>query len=232
MITTNHLINDIRTIASSAANSDDFKASDELILYWCNQVRSMLISQAIDKKNDISDTWLQTISCLELELVDLSDCCDVELGCLGLRSVKELPKTIETDSSNMIIGVYTLDGTLIDESDISTSRYSKYNKFTSNKRRWFIYNNKLHIINDILLEKVSVTGIWEDPSDLANYISCENQACWTYDSNYPVSMKMAGMITDIVFKTKCLPMMGVPIDNINDSSNVTGQQDQQNKGAE
>ena len=45
-------------------------------------------------------------------------------------------------------------------------------------------------------------------------------------------MKMAGMITDIVFKTKCLPMMGVSIDNINDSSNVTGQQDQQNKGAE
>lgn len=229
MITSAHLINEVRTIASSAGNSDDFKASDELILHWCNQVRSTLISQAIDKRNDILDIWIQNISCLELELVNSSECCDFDTDCFVLRSIKELPITIETSSKNMIIGVYTLDNQSIDELSVPKARYSKYTKYGAKRTGWYIKNNRLHIINNILLEKVTIAGIWDDPSELGNYISCDNQVCWSVDSIYPASLKMVESIIDIVVKTKCQTMMSFQLDNSNNASGSVPQQSQQSK---
>lgn len=229
MITLSHLVNNIRTIASSAGNSDDFKASDELIIHWCNQVRSMLISQSIEKRNDILDIWIQNISCLELELVDSAECCEVETNCFILRSVKELPVTVETSSRNMIIGVYTLDNQSLDELSVQKARYSKYTKYSSKRTGWYIKNNRLYIVNNILLERVTIAGIWDDPTELANYISCDNQACWSIDSNYPVTLKMAEVIVDIIVKTKCQVMMNFPLDNSNNASGSIPQQAQQSK---
>ena len=231
MITAAKIIAEIREISSSSANSDDFKASDELILHWCNQVRSTLISQAIDKRNDILDIWIQTISCLELELVNSSECCDFETDCFILRSVKELPATVETSSRNMIIGVYTLDNQLLDELSLQKARYSKYSKYGAKRAGWYIKNNRLYIVNETLLEKVTVAGVWEDPTELANYISCDNEACWSIDSNYPISLKMAETIVDIILKTKIQPLLNMPFDDKNDSSGATPQQINQSKNA-
>lgn len=231
MISASHLIHEIRNIASSAVNSDDFKASDELIIHWCNQVRATLISQALDKKHDISDIWVQNISCLELELVNSSECCDFETDCYVLRSKKVLPNTIETSGDNMIVGVYTLDNQLVDELSIQKARYSKYTKYGSKRTGWYIDSNRLYIVNNIQLERVTVAGIWDDPTELANYISCENEACWTLDSIYPVSLKMAQTIIDIVIETKVKKMLTFPADLSNDSSGATPQQINQSKNA-
>ncbi len=231
MSTGSHLIAEIREIASSSANGDDFKASDELILHWCNQVRATLISQAIEKRNDILDIWIQTISCLELELVNSSECCDFETDCYILRSVKELPITVETSSKNMIIGVYTLDNQALDELSLQKARYAKYTKYSSAKIGWYIKNSRLYIVNDTLLEKVTVAGIWDDPSELGNYISCDNQSCWSIDSNYPASLKMIESIIDIVIETKVKKLLNFPMDSVNDASGATPQQINQSKSA-
>lgn len=231
MINSSYLISEIREIGSSSLNSDDFKASDELILHWCNQVRSTLISQAIEKRNDILDVWVQTISCLELELVDSSECCDFETECYVLRSVKELPITVETSSRNMIVGVYTIGNEVIDELSTQKARYIKYTKFSSKRRGWYIKNNRLYIVNDVLLDKVTVAGVWDDPSELGNYISCENQACWSIDSNYPATLKMVQSIIDIVVETKVKKLLGFPADSVNDASGLTPQQINQSKNA-
>lgn len=226
MITANHIISDIRNIATSGGNSDDFKASDEQLLYWINEIRSMLISQAIDKRDDISDVWVQTIPCFEMELADISDCCDVATGCYGLKSVLPVPTTVGED--NLIIGVYTIEGEPLSELRRTRARLVKYNKFTSKKIGWFIKDGHLYVINDTLLEMLSISGVWEDPSDLANYTNCDG-TCWTIDSEYPVSLKMASTITDIILKTKIQPMLSFPLDNSNNASGATPQQAQQNK---
>lgn len=230
MITAQHIISDIRSIITSGGNSDDFKASDEQILFWINEIRSMLISQAIAKRDTISDSWIQYINCFAMEMVDISDCCSVPTGCYGLRSVSELPGTIETDANNMIIGVYTIDDHIISELNRIRARYQQYNKYTGGNRGWFIKNNFLYIVNEESLEMVNVAGIWEDPSDLAQYTTCEGTPCWTIEnSDYPCSLKMASMITDIVVKTKYNVMAQFPMDQSNNASSATPQQNQQNK---
>lgn len=229
MITAQHIISDIRNITTSSGNSDDSKASDEQILFWINEVRSLLISQAIAKRDTISDAWIMNIPCFALEMKDISDCCTVPTGCYGLRSVLDIPRTIETDAANLIIGVYTMDGEVIDELSRARARYKQYNKYTADKRGWFIKNNKLHIVSDTDLGMVSLSIIPEDPSDLESYPSCAGSPCWSLDSAYPVSLKMAGQITDIVVKTKMQVLMTFPMDNSNNASSATPQQTQQSK---
>jgi len=66
-ITARHIIADIESIATSGIAPNEFRIEPEQILYWINQTRSMLISQAIKNRQNLSDAWMQTIGCLELE---------------------------------------------------------------------------------------------------------------------------------------------------------------------
>ena len=142
---TNLLISDLRNIATSGSNSIEFKIEDSQLLFWCNEIRSMLISQAISKRQDISDTWIQIISCLELELVDESECCEVTTGCYVLRTVREIPNTIETWMDNTILKVTLPTGEIITKSNPYRAQYSSYSKYTSNKPTWYIKNNRIYI---------------------------------------------------------------------------------------
>ena len=231
-ITANHLIYDIVEIASSGGNPNEFKISNEQILYWIEQTRSMLISQSLNKKDDINDSWIQYINCVELEQVDASTCCLVDTDCYVLRSKQPIPSTIDTWKDNWIVSVTTIDGTSVPKSNPIRQKYQKYNKFTSNTRGWYLKDDYLYIINDQLLTYVSIAGLFEFPSELANFISCEGEACWSLDSPYPISLSLATQVTDIIIKTKVNPFMTYPMDNSNNMSGATPQQAIQNKQAE
>lgn len=231
-ITAQHLIYDILEIASSGGLPSEFKISNEQILYWIEQTRSMLISQSLNKKDDINDSWIQYINCVELEQVDASTCCLVDTDCYVLRSKQQIPSTIDTWKDNWIVSVTTIDGTSVPKSNPIRQRYQKYNKFTSNTRGWYLKDDYLYIINDQLLTYVSIAGLFEFPSELANFISCEGEACWSLDSPYPISLSLATQVTDIIIKTKVNPFMAYPMDNSNNMSGATPQQAIQNKQAE
>ena len=230
-ITANHLITDIRNIASSGGNPNEFKISDRQILYWVEQVRSQLISQALNKRDDINDSWIQFITCLEMEQVEDTDCCLVDSDCYLLKSVKRLPATIDNWKDNSIISVTTAGGESISKSNHIKQRYQKYNKYTSKAWGWYLKDDYLYIINDQNLNYLTVAGLFETPSDLARFIACDNQECWTYDSNYPLSATLATQVTDIVIKTKVNPFMSFPSDTTNNADANTPQQTLQNKQA-
>lgn len=223
-MTVNQIISDIRNISSSGSNSVEFKIEDSQILFWCNEIRSMLISQAIQKRQDLTDSWIQAITCLQLEQVDASECCEITTDCYILKTIKQLPVTIETNNDNTIVRVTKADGSIIAKSNPFEAVYNKYNKYTGNKSNWYLKNNYLYITNNQLLESINVYGIFENPSDLSNYINCSNNACFGLDSNYPCSLKMASTITDIVLKTKVYPFLQLPADNKNDGANYSDQQ--------
>ncbi len=224
MITANHLIHDVLEIASSGGVPSEFKISDEQILYWIEQTRAILIGQSLNKRDDINDSWIQYIDCLELEQVDSSQCCDAPSDCKILKSVLPLPSTIDTWKDNWILSVEGMDGTSISKSNHFKQKYQKYNKYTSNSSSWKIENNYLYIINDLFLDKVRVGLLAEFPSDLGQFISCSNTPCWTLDSPYPISISMASVITDQIVRTKVQPFMTFFSDNSNDANGDTPQQ--------
>lgn len=218
-LTTNQLISDIRNLATSGSNSVDFRIEDSQILFWINEIRSMLISQAIQKGQDLSDVWIQPLTCLTLISVDESECCGIDTGCKILRTELQIPQTIETKANNTIVEVTKPNGEIISRSNNLEVKFNKYNKYTSKKPNWFIRNRYIYITNELFLESININAIFEDPSDLSSFTSCDGNTCFDYDNTYPCSLKMANDITNIVIKTKVLPYIQMPVDNTNDSNN-------------
>jgi len=221
-LTANKIVSDSSNIASSGSNPIEFKIEDSQILYWFDQVRSTLISQQLQKGRDISDIWIQTISCLELEQVDKSECCEIDTKCMILRTVRELPQTIETNGDNYIIGVEDPMGNIISKTTATEEKYLKHSKYTSDKIRWFLKNNRIYIINEDFLSHINVFGIFDSPSELKEFVGCDGDTCFSWSDNYPCSLKMAEQITSIVLKTKVAPYFQFPSDNANDANNITG----------
>ena len=116
-ISINHIVYDILEIASSGDNPNSFKIDNSQIQYWIEQTRSMLISQSLNKRDDIHDSWVSYINCLEMEQVDASLCCLAPSDCKVLKSVQKLPSTIDSWKDNWIISVSGSDGTSISKSN-------------------------------------------------------------------------------------------------------------------
>ncbi len=227
-MTLNQIRSDIRNIATSGSNPIDFKISDNQLDYWIHETRSMLISQAIAKKQDVSDIWIQTISCLALELVDESLCCEIDTGCPILKTVRQLPNTIETGDANTIWGVTDAMGNEISKTTYDAVLYDKYNKYTNKKPKWYLKNNYIYIINNEFLETINVDLLAEDPTSLSEFETCGGTTCYDSTSNYPCSLKMANEITNYVLKTKVYPFLSMPPDNTNDANNVSQQPNTKN----
>lgn len=219
IITQAVLADDIRGIASSGSNPNEFRIPDEQIYWWIDEIRAVLISQSLAKKDDLNDTWLQTISCMELEQADESECCLVDTDCYVLKTVEKIPTTIDTWKNNWIVSVTTASGEPISKSNRFANRYQKYSKYTGSARYYYLKNDYLYIVNDQLLEYVNVTGLFQSPSDLAAYVTCEDEECFTQDSPYPISANMANQVVDIIVKTKVIPFMQFPSDNENNANN-------------
>lgn len=221
MVTLAQIIDDIRGIVSSGSNPNEFKIPDEQIAFWVNQCRATLIGQSLAKKDDLNDTWLQYINCLMLEQADASECCLYDSDCIVLRTVKKIPSTIDTWKSNWIVSVTTPDGSIISKSNQFSNRYQKYNKYTGSTMYFYVKNDYIYIINSLTLDFINVIGLFQDPLELSGYNNCEGDLCFTFDSQYPCSLNMASQITDIVVKTKALPLIQqFKPDDKNDGRNV------------
>jgi hypothetical protein len=218
MISLQNIIDDIRAIASSGSNPNEFKIPDEQIAYWVSQARATLIGQSLAKKDDLNDTWLQTITCMELELADEAECCLVSSDCYVLKTVRKIPSTIDTWRANWIVSVTIALGTPISKSNQFSNKYQKYNKYTGSSRWYYLKNDYIYIVNDTLLELINVVGLFQDPMELEDFTACDG-TCFTEDSAYPVSANMASIITDMIIKTKVMPLMQFPQDSRNDGQN-------------
>ena len=100
MFTLRHGVADVRNIADSGKNNYSFRISDEQMAFWVHEVRSMLISQALTKRQDVTDAWVQEIPCVELELVDASECCFITTDCYILKTKQQIPVTVESNNDN------------------------------------------------------------------------------------------------------------------------------------
>jgi hypothetical protein len=224
MITANKIVYNIKNIASSGPSSDDFRISNRQILHWYNGVRSMLISQAIQKRQDLTDEWIQTIPCIDLEQVDKSTCSDITTDCYILKSVLAIPQTVETDYNNSLISVTGMDGNPLSKINQFRANNIQYNKYTGNRNGWYTKDTFLYIINNEELTNVSGNGLFDDPTELENFYS-DGKPCFSWDDRYPVTAKMDSMIVDIVVKTKVMPyLLQFPQDVTNDGMNLTNQQ--------
>lgn len=182
-------------------NADDSSTDDRLIESLIVQQRALWLRNEYNKNRTIDTNVQQDLGCVELIEVDRSECCDAPIGCKILRTKKPLPNTIEFHHDNAILRVGPVDITskafkeLIFPKEVPFFGNGRTNR---NNIYWFLKNTKegLHIYllsrepNAMLIEQISVTGVWENPREAGQYKNCDGKPCWSPNGPYPINSWM------------------------------------------
>jgi hypothetical protein len=203
-------LNDLHAQIDESLEINSIESSNSYELYTdlINEQRSLWIRNEYNKNRSIDPYVLQEITCLELELVNPIDCCiDVPAGCKVLRTVKEIPNTIEFFFTKGIASVGPADimkprFILIDYSRVP---YVGHGRTTQKSIYTFLYGKHLYITSKssthLMMKYLSIRGIFEDPTELQGYYNCAGKApCWTSSDAYPLNMWMWAYIKPLVLQ--------------------------------
>jgi hypothetical protein len=178
-------------------NSDESSLSHEYYTDLINQQRALWIRNEYNKNRTI-DPAVQQEFCIEVELVNPTICCTtVSVGCKVLRTKTTIPNAIEFSNSKAIssVGPTNLMLPRFNIIDYARVPYAGSGRTGALHTYYFLYGEHLFITSKKrevnLIEKITIRGIFEDPTVLGNYTDCETgDTCWTLDSPYPLNSWM------------------------------------------
>ena len=185
--------------------SDDSYYTIDHILFLISKIRALLLKQTYSNiKKEIPQSNYQTI-CLDLIQVPAitGEPCE---GGTYLRSKEKVPSTM-TIGTNIVYPIDFYQGTHITYVSRERMRYVGTNKWLKN----IIYTSKgpdgyLYFKSSnpqfLYLEKVRMTGIFEDP-DKAAELECNdnnNQQCDILDREFPLEEGLVASVIELVIK--------------------------------
>ena len=211
-------------------NSIDSEFSDLFYTDLINEQRALFLRNEYNKSRTIDPNIQQEIPCLEMELVDPQTCCDLDisLDCKVLRSKKTIPNTVELFFRKAITAIGPVDITKKRYTVIDYNRvpYAGNGRTTSKAVYAFLYADYVYIISKNptinLVDKITVRGVFEDPSKLGEFVNCANKPCWSPYDIYPLNQWTWAYIKPQILQ-QLMQKQAIPQDNENDSKdNKTG----------
>lgn len=229
------LIQRIHSLYSKGVHNDETRLMSRHIYNKLLSVRSVLLYNKLNKKQKVSQWNYQTIPCVEMITVPIVDCpCIPPLGCYILRSKYQLPKPIIKYNKHLIKSVTSLDGNIVySEIDWEDKKYKSDNKYTANKPDYFIRNKFLYITTTKYPEVITITGLFQDPSEVDSYPSfccnesnIESNCISIYDKEFPIDDELIDALIELSLKEL------IEVFNMNREDNTNNTQDnldQENK---
>lgn len=228
-MTENEIIYDVREAIGQL--QDDSDISDKYIIYLFNLKRSKYLRNDLNNLQKTVDlTILQTL-CLELEEVNVNE-CGLDLDCETImRTKKPLPKLLELHLKSSIINVKP-SGRLNIPFNFVTKERAVHFKHSPFKRNVFVFldnDNRLYLVSENeaikLLECITVTAIFENPTDLQNYTNCcgctaQTSPCYKPDeTEYPIQSHHVDNIREEVVQM-LVRKLQIPEDRQNNSDEL------------
>lgn len=229
MATANEIIFDILEDVKSHHIVDDLDISERQVLYKLNVQRALWLRNELNKPGRTTDPFtVQSLGCVELEMADSSECPDLPVGCTVLRTKCEIPKTVELHHKDAITKVGPIDKLDYFFSYVPYEQaiFSGNGKYNSKSIYAFIYNKRMYFkVNSAqakLLKRVNIMGIFEDPSAVSTFCNTDGTACFSYDTEYPISTWMIPFVKEQIVR-ELVQSLQLPEDNTNDAtSNENG----------
>jgi len=170
MYTVSQAIYNVRALLKGY--SDDFKPTNRMIFRRLKANRNLLINRENNKGKLFNSSALQTLNCLPMTTVDISECCDVKTGIKVSRSLTQLPKILDTSFDHRAISFYTIDkGHKIDIKSLDTIIGQLNKKYKYPFPPAFIANDYLYVYG--IIGATSAQGIFEDPEVVIDINTCK-----------------------------------------------------------
>ena len=222
MATLSEISYDLLTIVRPKL-SDDSSIDIRQIKYWVNTTRAMLVRQEMNKKRTIDADLIQTL-CAKLEEVSASDCC-TDIGCDKiLRTVLEVPDTIELYNKEAILRVAGINKLKKPFSYVDYLRipFVGNGKFNKDNIFAFLHDKHMYVYSPgnqeyRFLDSISIRGVFEDPETAGLFNECEDQACYTDESPYPMKAWMIPALKELILKSNL--MIQAQAEQVGDESN-------------
>lgn len=208
MATINQVTYDIREAVKKY--SDDSELDDRYIKYLLNIKRAKYLKQKVDQLGRAYNNRVLQTFCLELEEVSTNECgLDFECDTM-LRTKKKLPQLLQLSTKDALQRVSPSNRLSQKFNLISRERAESFlNSPYNAKTKAFIHDDGyIYLISSdiILVECISITGIFEDPEALSEYntcCDCDNvvNTCFDPDvSEYPIQTELLDLIRIDVIK--------------------------------
>jgi hypothetical protein len=169
-MTIREIIHRVKAAYARGVSTDDSSLRNRLVY-------SKIKTAYADLINDpripirIDDFARVTIDCVQLIETTPYECeCVPPLGCKVFRSKYKIPTAVQNRGTLAFGPVRSIDG-LKEYAMLSNrqSAYSRYSKYASNLESIFIKNNYLYVIKGDGSEVVSITGVFQDPFEVAEF---------------------------------------------------------------
>lgn len=180
-------------------NSIESQFSKEFYTDLINASREVSIRNEYNKNRSIDPYIIQDLNCVELELADPIQCCpdlNVPTGCKLLRTVLEIPNTIEFHFEKGIVNIGSPDIRIASIPLIEYSRipFIGHGRTTLNRVYAFLYMRRIYLISRdssfLLSRRINIRGIFSDPTELGAFTNCSGESCWNLNSPYPLNLWM------------------------------------------
>lgn len=202
----------------------------DLVKFLVKNTRAALIRQDLNKAHTIDRSLIQDLGCVEVEIVDSAECCDIESECSFIRTKKPIPSLVELHNKTLLTRVGPIDkmGKAYEVLEYERVPYeiSSENPFTNKLLKAFMMNSKGYVYllipknskSKMMIEYINIQGVFEDPEQLREYASgCSGSACYSDDEPFPVKHWMINSIRDIVIQKYLGVQSQARIDTSNDN---------------
>jgi hypothetical protein len=125
-----------------------------------------------------------------------------DIGCDVWRTKKIIPRPVRIYDGSEFAYVGTGDGKQPYQRSTSVqAEYSRHNKYTAAIPQYIYTKDRIYVLN-ARPKKIMLKGIFEQPEELEGFVCCDNQAVFTADKEYPISMDMVQRITQSILSTE------------------------------
>jgi len=218
----------VQTLYSKGVESDDSRLSSRYIYNKLNTTRNMLLTQKLNKKQNIQEEHYSKIPCIELIEVNKNECSCLESldNCKILRSKHKIPTLLSSLNTEEIKGLYSINGNVkFSRLDINAVTYFKDNKYTSNKIVYFMKDGYLYILGTNSIKAVTLIGLFEDILEIKRFNNlCDNLKCIDpLNTDFPISLSLFDTVIKIILEELNL-FIKIPEDLTNDTKDSNKQQ--------
>ena len=224
-MTLNQIVKDILLIARGGHVSQSENISDRQVAFWVNSYRAILFKQSYDKYSEIDRGYIQALNCMELEEVDTSECPTlVTTNRTIMRTKLDIPKPIATRRGLCFTFIGDIHGKPFQLSTEENIPYYLSRKYSGKDVYVFLRDRRIYVVGNKKLERLSVRGVFEDPTELATYVdNCNNMASYTVDSPYPIGANIIPVLKEMILSKEMRIETSALSDNDNDSNNKQSQ---------
>ena len=219
-MTLDEMAYNILNLLRGGRSSNDELISIEQIKFNIQHYRAMMIRRDYARNGYVSKHIEQDLGCVLLERTDMSRCCpEMELptGCTVYRTNRRLPKTVRFNLTDAFTFIGKPDGSsTIPKVEPYEMEWLAYDKYTSRLTRYYVIDEYIYIYEPNGLEAINVRGVFEDPEEVGNFATCENDYCYDEQSAYPLPMDMVSAITQGLVQGEFAMLTGSINDTIND----------------